>query len=575
MPEKKPRILVLSLMRERVLDDINSQLYDSMRKCAVVSPFIETVKEFKRQMSLSTPSAILVIDSAISKPNFALVLSQLVRYAKSGGTVICACNFSNHLAYDQAKGFFGSWELPWDAGSYLRTTVHRNSRKVPTGVVDTSFANLPQSYSIKSFYLINVHPSQCFYNPSENSHLESRVFHSDLFPVDPQETPCAFAPVGKGFFGYVGDVNAEETSTRAIMVMAQLPLDAVVPDVRSCNNAILATPSGFSAAGPADKSEAEEAGAMSIFTDAVRQAGRDMKSGFKMAKLSDGFLGPSKPGGKGPATQPSATAPGKKSKPRPQRPREAEVIARGAKRALVLERKGNTLFKNGDNLGAIEQYKKAIATRGPHPLIPSKFGCSISEARTRRLAPIALLHDPKHMKARYRRGVTLRHQRQFNRAIEDFEACARLSPNDPQFQKEIAQTKDESSAEAKSIPKQPSVIIPHSLNPSLDDIPIPVPGADDFDSSDFEHEGNGKACRAYNRDGCKAKQKCEFAHAPPSKGIEKKKKNMTTRDELGRNVCNYYLLDECIFSDVAWWISLGDGNKDEAKVDRFKIRMGM
>ncbi|KIK65706.1 hypothetical protein GYMLUDRAFT_39209 [Collybiopsis luxurians FD-317 M1] len=280
-------------------------------------------------MSLFPPSSVLVIDAAIGDPKYAVVLSQLIRYAKSGGRVICACNFSNHLPYDKAKNFFDSWGLPWDAGSYLRTTVHRNTDKVPPGISQDSFTNLPASYSIKSFQLLNVRREYCFYNPSEDSHLESHVFPSDAFPVDPQETPCAFAPVGSGFFGYVGDVNAEETSTRVVMTMAGLPLSAVTPDARTHGQGLIAHPDGtFSKTGPSNPDS------FAMFSDAIRQAGHDIQTGCRAGKEGDRFLGPSKPGGKGPRSSTSATP-----NSRSVRSREAEVKARAKKRVVVLERK--------------------------------------------------------------------------------------------------------------------------------------------------------------------------------------------------------------------------------------------
>jgi hypothetical protein len=39
------------------------------------------------------------------------------------------------------------------------------------------------------------------------------------------------------------------------------------------------------------------------------------------------------------------------------------------------------------------------------------------------------------------------------------------------------------------------------------------------DSSDWNHEGNGIACKFYNRDGCLRGSDCRFSHAPDHKSV--------------------------------------------------------
>ncbi|KAF5339797.1 hypothetical protein D9611_009200 [Ephemerocybe angulata] len=57
-------------------------------------------------------------------------------------------------------------------------------------------------------------------------------------------------------------------------------------------------------------------------------------------------------------------------------------------------------------------------------------------------------------------------------------------------------------------------------------------------TSDCNHRGNGVPCRFYNRAGCAKGSLCPFSHAPDEKSV---------RDDLGRNVCTYFLLDTCKF----------------------------
>ncbi|KAG5648800.1 hypothetical protein DXG03_000149 [Asterophora parasitica] len=65
--------------------------------------------------------------------------------------------------------------------------------------------------------------------------------------------------------------------------------------------------------------------------------------------------------------------------------------------------------------------------------------------------------------------------------------------------------------------------------------------AERSDSSECNHPGNGVPCRFYNHDGCGRGRECEFSHAPDEKSV---------RDDLGKNVCLYFLLSACKFGDL-------------------------
>ncbi len=145
----------------------------------------------------------------------------------------------------------------------------------------------------------------------------------------------------------------------------------------------------------------------------------------------------------------------------------------------------------------------------------------------------------------------------------DFRACAKLAPEDPQFQKEIVQTRKESDQRrATGAPDLYEADDPQYLSDddsddcSDFDPPLDYPPRHihtDSDSSGFEHERNGEPCRAYNHEGCSQGSKCALKHSP---------EEGTTRDKLyvlllhmscvnlhisarGRNVCNLWLYRLC------------------------------
>ncbi|KAF8917229.1 hypothetical protein CPB85DRAFT_1155499, partial [Mucidula mucida] len=163
------------------------------------------------------PRAVFIQDAALAYNGFAMYTRALVQYTRNGGTVVVGWDFANHVMPPEMEAFFKQWDLPWKAGSYFRTTFHRNQANSAINHVD-----LCDKYSAESLSLRDVTPEHALYTPSSASHVESRVFPEDFCPVDVKETAVAFARVGKGFFGYSGDVNNEVDSIKAHFAMLGL-----------------------------------------------------------------------------------------------------------------------------------------------------------------------------------------------------------------------------------------------------------------------------------------------------------------------------------------------------------------
>ncbi|KAF9033616.1 hypothetical protein BJ165DRAFT_1357201 [Panaeolus papilionaceus] len=155
----------------------------------------------------------------------------------------------------------------------------------------------------------------------------------------------------------------------------------------------------------------------------------------------------------------------------------------------------------------------------------------------------ALILDPKNTEARYIRGVARLEQRLLNPAKLDFEVVLQHDPT--HFLARAALT-EVSAFIAASTQLGNHQLEPNPVDeltkdvdfgfPHLDYEPLEI--ASVSDSSDCNHVGNGVPCRFYNHDGCARGNLCTFSHAPDEKSV---------RDELGRNVCIYHLLDSCKF----------------------------
>lgn len=216
-----PHILLLSLEYTEYIEEIYDGLYTKMSNQV-------TLKRAKKQsgaltyLSNNTPIAVLVTDAGAMKPENVNVMEKLKQYASNGGTVVFGCSCSSFMQFDMFDTFKNHFGLPWTKGDYHRTTVHLNqeaARNLPS-----SSSKLALSYSQKAVFLQNVAPSAALYFPADDSETESFVFPPT--PVETDQTPVAWAKIGKGCLGYIGDVNGENGSHAVALAMCGLDVGA-------------------------------------------------------------------------------------------------------------------------------------------------------------------------------------------------------------------------------------------------------------------------------------------------------------------------------------------------------------
>jgi hypothetical protein len=104
--------------------------------------------------------------------------------------------FSNFVRPNDIGPFFAKAGLQWSVGNYHHVNVSFNS--------DALEATLPVAYSLKAQFLRGVDASAILYG-----------FDG--------EAAIAFGQFGEGRIGYVGDVNAEEGTSAALIAMCGLP----------------------------------------------------------------------------------------------------------------------------------------------------------------------------------------------------------------------------------------------------------------------------------------------------------------------------------------------------------------
>lgn len=154
---------------------------------------------------------VLVPDSDIMEHNSLHPL--LSRFVWSGGSVIFCGGYSSSVRLPRIGPFFSSlFGLTWSAGQIARTTFELNG-----ATVLGNRPGLPQSCNAKAVMLSGVAGNQALYRASQHSYKKSPVFA--LEQVSSDQTAIAFAKVGSGFVGYVGDVKAEPKSVLIVWEM--------------------------------------------------------------------------------------------------------------------------------------------------------------------------------------------------------------------------------------------------------------------------------------------------------------------------------------------------------------------
>ncbi|KAJ9145311.1 Ribonuclease H [Pleurostoma richardsiae] len=194
------RILTLCLEHESLFD----ACFGSLVSHITSKVKMERVTTKEAALSIltqeSSPSVILIADGALTRQR--KVWECVIDRLREGATVVLAGCFSNMVREGEFNRFFARLGLPWQRGSYHRTTV-----SLRRGAVGAHLASrLPSAYSQKALFVKNMERSAAWYTETETS----------------DEAAVVFAKVGSGRLGYVGDVNGEESSDLVVMAMCGL-----------------------------------------------------------------------------------------------------------------------------------------------------------------------------------------------------------------------------------------------------------------------------------------------------------------------------------------------------------------
>ncbi|KAJ7084840.1 hypothetical protein B0H15DRAFT_847785 [Mycena belliarum] len=226
-----------------------------------------------------------------------------------------------------------------------------------------------------------------------------------------------------------------------------------------------------------------------------------------------------------------------------------------------LKNLGNDLFRQGKYAEAAAIYNQAVNTFGTQPVYMCNLAATYLKLEdyemAERAALLALVHDPRMVKARFRRGIARKENHKFKAAKADFETVIREDPNCAEAKAELAAVNlllceiDGEQLEDNS-DESTDYEFPAPDTPPRDPLPMWLASASDSEDSsdsdsgdiheDSEHVGNGIPCKHHNRKplGCAKGASCVYSHAPDARSVP---------DKEGRNVCLYFLMGSCKFGD--------------------------
>ncbi|KXN91921.1 RNA polymerase II-associated protein 3 [Leucoagaricus sp. SymC.cos] len=241
-PENDPFILILCLEDEEMFNNINGHLLKALRtKLRVVRARSST--QALTYLDAPELAGVIVADAGIVDRTNSNVVPKLVDFVKGGGSIVFGCLFPSFVASSAFRRFFSqNFGLNWQYGSYFRTTFFKN----PGNDLVKKNPSLSDSYSMKALHVQGIPAASALYKANESSRTQSLVFPSTSVS-DFDESPAVTTRFGSGFVSFLGDVNAEESSTKTILAMVGL-LDApppslpMVPRVETPEEAQTATP---------------------------------------------------------------------------------------------------------------------------------------------------------------------------------------------------------------------------------------------------------------------------------------------------------------------------------------------
>lgn len=212
----KPLIVILTLDKLEFFNDMYKDFIHLLNAKAEVRRATTPDEARTAFNSHPKPAAILSADESLTVSTRISLVHDALSYVRSGGTLIFMGLFSSFARPPDINSLFSRLDLPWESGNYNRSTFKLNRE-----MTHFDKSSMAISYGQKALHLANVTFDDAVYLPTDDSVVESIVFGPRRVS-DRTQTPAAFAKVGEGRIGYVGDVNNEDETTPLVLGMCGL-----------------------------------------------------------------------------------------------------------------------------------------------------------------------------------------------------------------------------------------------------------------------------------------------------------------------------------------------------------------
>jgi len=210
MAQGKSSVLVLSLDANVNPDELWGQLLDELRIKfdVVLAKSAEQVVDHL-SFALSLTAAVLVMDPLITDCRNYTVLRMINIYARTGGVVVLGGTFGSFKDHKELYRFLKEdWRMPWYPMKYSRSHPHNINESSELEKLNHGVC-LPPACNISAWQLYSVPIPEMVYTPA-------------LPSPHAQAVSIAFGKFGRGYSGYVGEVDPQEASRKAIIAMCNI-----------------------------------------------------------------------------------------------------------------------------------------------------------------------------------------------------------------------------------------------------------------------------------------------------------------------------------------------------------------
>ncbi|KAA8915072.1 hypothetical protein FN846DRAFT_924693 [Sphaerosporella brunnea] len=212
----RPNIIAITVDSScaQMVQSIYAPMFNALQQHSNLTFSTNTDSAMASLNSLS-PRAILLMDPFLirPKPAYRALAGALASYVHAGGRVVLCGVFSSMVSSPDFNAWLlRRWGLHWELGAY-----HRVDNCL--GEAELRWAPaLLERFSMKAVSLKGVRREARLYVPAEGARTQSFVFPAQEVQ-NKEQAAVAWEMVGSGWLGYVGDVNCEEGSIKAVVAM--------------------------------------------------------------------------------------------------------------------------------------------------------------------------------------------------------------------------------------------------------------------------------------------------------------------------------------------------------------------